>query len=283
MFFQEFPSQKYIKQLIVIDKIKTIYCYIPKTGCTTTKFVLYNLQHNANESDVDHELGWIHKQDFRLLKHYSKKEADMRLATYNKLIVVRDPLERLASAWLDKFVHNPHRFSYIRRLQRKTLKKNWTKTTTKRSGSWNRRGSEGITSVVQSPVPFRDFIRSVIDNIYPNAHWEPFFSLCAPCQVKYDFIAHTDTLAADFRLFFHKIGAVVKDSILPRQYPTRGKAGLGNIFREVPTEDIRRIGEIYKPDFDMFGYSFDADHALIEHGRMKALNVSVQQSGDIQV
>ncbi|XP_066277442.1 carbohydrate sulfotransferase 9-like [Branchiostoma lanceolatum] len=256
-FAGAFLSQKLLHQLIVVDRIKTIYCYIPKTGCTTTKFAMYNLQHGTNESNADHQLGWIHKQHFKLLSSYSNRDADMRLATYNKLMVVRDPLERLASAWLDKFINNPRRFSYIKRFQQKTVFK---------SGFRNRRPA-GRTSNGVPPIPFRDFIRSIIDKIYLDVHWEPFFSLCAPCQVEYDFIAHTDTLVEDLRLFFHKIGVVGKDGILPRQHPTRAKTGFGNTFREVPTEDIRRIGEIYKPDFDMFGRSFDEDSVLIEHGR----------------
>eukprot|EP00058_Branchiostoma_floridae_P000233 XP_002585721.1 hypothetical protein BRAFLDRAFT_133019 [Branchiostoma floridae] len=223
-----FQSQRYLNQLVVIERTKTMYCYIPKTGCTTTKLVLYNLQHDTNESNADHELDWIHKQHFRLLKSYSKKGAERRLATYNKFIVVRDPLERLVSAWLDKFVNYPRRSSFIKRMLQRTRKENWTKTATR--------------------------------------------------EVKYDFIAHTDTLAEDLRLFFHKIGVVGKDGILPRQHPTRARTGFGNVFRQVPTEDIRHIGEIYKPDFDMFGYSFEEDLVIIEREKRDALkqNSSVQ-------
>ncbi|KAI8500274.1 hypothetical protein Bbelb_218400 [Branchiostoma belcheri] len=60
-------------------------------------------------------------------------------------------------------------------------------------------------------------------------------------------------------------GIVGKDGLFPRQRPSRAKANFGTTFREVPTEDIRRLGEIYKPDFDMFGYSLDDDLALIKN------------------
>ncbi|KAI8494426.1 hypothetical protein Bbelb_276520 [Branchiostoma belcheri] len=74
-----------------------------------------------------------------------------------------------------------------------------------------------------------------------------------------------DTLQEDLLLFFQRSGIVGKDSLLPKQHPSRAKANFGNIFREVPTDYIRRLGEIYKPDFDMFGYSFDDDLALIRN------------------
>ncbi|KAI8484578.1 hypothetical protein Bbelb_376850 [Branchiostoma belcheri] len=92
-----------------------------------------------------------------------------------------------------------------------------------------------------------------------------------PQSVQYDFIAHTDTLVEDLRLFFHMSGIVGKDGILPRQHPSRAKANFGNTFQEVPKEDIFRIGEIYKPDFEMFGYSFDQDLEMIEKERPNTL------------
>eukprot|EP00058_Branchiostoma_floridae_P022585 XP_002608075.1 hypothetical protein BRAFLDRAFT_91447 [Branchiostoma floridae] len=186
-----YSSKDYPKGIKVVDSIKTIYCFPTKTGCTTTKFLMYNLEHGTNESAADHQLGWIHKQDYRFLKDYSKEEAEIRLATYNKLIVVRDPLERYTCT----------------------------------SPSEKEKETE---------------------------------------RVEYDFIAHTDTLAEDLRLFLHKIGVVGKDYLLPTQHPTRAKTNFGITFRDVPTEDLRRIGEIYKPDFDTFGYSFEEDLALIE-------------------
>ncbi|KAI8514875.1 hypothetical protein Bbelb_074660 [Branchiostoma belcheri] len=133
-----------------------------------------------------------------------------------------------------------------------------------RSVSRNGPGSVEATSGDLPPVTFSDFIWSIVNRRYLNIHWEPFFSLCAPCQVQYDFIAHTDTLPEDLRLFFHRSGIVGKDGLLPKERPSRAKSRFGTTFLEIPTEDVRRIGEIYKPDFDMFGYSFDDDLALIK-------------------
>eukprot|EP00058_Branchiostoma_floridae_P022582 XP_002608072.1 hypothetical protein BRAFLDRAFT_91450 [Branchiostoma floridae] len=199
-----YSSQSYLERerIMVVDRIKTMYCFIPKTGCTTLKYLMYNLQHGTNESRANHGLMWIHERRYRWLKDYSKEEVDMRLATYNKLIVVRDPLERLASAWLDKFNHDPRHLSFIKAFQRKTRMKNLTKTHTKQG----------------------------------------------------------------------------KDYLLPTQHPSRAKTNFGTTFREVPTEELRRIGEIYKPDFDAFGYSFEEDLALIEDLRRDAL----KQNGSVQ-
>ncbi|XP_019637065.1 PREDICTED: carbohydrate sulfotransferase 11-like [Branchiostoma belcheri] len=194
------------------------------------------------------------------------EDAQMRLKTYNKLIVVRDPLERLASAWLDKFFISPGRFSFIRRLRQAVGNSKFGNTTTKRALPTNRSRRGSMHGARRAPpISIRDFVWSIINNKYRNEHWEPFFSQCAPCQVQYDFIAHTDTLVEDLRLFFHMSGIVGKDGILPRQHPSRAKAGFGRTFRVVPPEDIRHLGEIYKPDFDMFGYSIEEDLEAIEN------------------
>ncbi|XP_078665437.1 carbohydrate sulfotransferase 11-like [Branchiostoma floridae x Branchiostoma belcheri] len=270
--------QKYRHNLIVIDKTKTIYCYIPKTGCTTTKLVMYNLQHDTNLTSADlgpNKKVQIHQYPFKLLNKYSMEDAQMRLKTYNKLIVVRDPLERLASAWLDKFINSPGRFIFIKRLRQAVGNSKFGTTTTKRALPRNRSRQGSMAARRAPPISIRDFVWSIINNKYRNVHWEPFFSHCAPCQVQYDFIAHTDTLVEDLRLFFNMSGIVGKDGILPRQRPSRAKARFGRTFRVVPPEDIRRLGKIYKPDFDMFGYSIEEDLEMIENEQRNALKQNV--------
>ncbi|XP_078698507.1 uncharacterized protein LOC144926002 [Branchiostoma floridae x Branchiostoma belcheri] len=113
--------------LLFYDNIKTIYCYIPKAGCKTMKLLFYNLEYNKTERLISvgtadfegkeadyiapnaHKSGWIHGRGHKKMKHYSEEELSLRLATYRKIIVVRDPFERLASAWLNKFVNMPAR------------------------------------------------------------------------------------------------------------------------------------------------------------------------------
>ncbi|XP_035687546.1 carbohydrate sulfotransferase 11-like, partial [Branchiostoma floridae] len=254
--FQLSLSRKF-NNFIVIEKTKTVYCFIPKTGCTTTKLVFYNLEHDVNITDFEKDNSWIHRQTFTKLGSYSKEDIHIRLKTYNKFIVVRDPLERLVSAWLDKFVNSRSRWMYIHNYQRKTNTTYLQLITANGSASWKRHDD-------LPNVSFRDFIRAIIDQKYINGHWKTFYELCDPCQIEYDFIAHTDTLAEDFHLFFRKIGAVGKECILPRQHESRAERIVGNTFREVSAGDLRRIREIYKADFDMFGYSFDENLSLIK-------------------
>eukprot|EP00058_Branchiostoma_floridae_P003508 XP_002588996.1 hypothetical protein BRAFLDRAFT_87465 [Branchiostoma floridae] len=47
---------------------------------------------------------------FKRLTDYTDEEVRLRLETYSKLLIVRNPLERLASAWQDKFIFAPSEY-----------------------------------------------------------------------------------------------------------------------------------------------------------------------------
>ncbi|XP_035669201.1 carbohydrate sulfotransferase 10-like isoform X1 [Branchiostoma floridae] len=236
----EYPSKHTLGQLIVNDKYNILYCFVPKTGCTTTKLVFYNLEMGTNHTMNTIE---VHKHNFTYLDQYSDEEIEQRLRNYQKFIVVRDPLERLLSAWRDKFVHG-------RDLLTEKFQDMWSTIENKTSEY----------DIIRN-VPFKAFLKAVAmdKHKWKNAHWEPAYKLCSPCQVKFDFVAHTDTLAEDFPLFFQKVGITGKDGFLPQKKQTRGGKFLAEDYRVIPLEDMRAIWSMFKPDFDMFGYSFEED------------------------
>ncbi|CAH1251508.1 CHST10 [Branchiostoma lanceolatum] len=237
----EYPSKHTLGQLIVNDKYNILYCFVPKTGCTTTKLVFYNLEKGTNHTLNTVE---VHKYNFTFLDQYSDEEIQQRLKNYRKFIVVRDPLERLLSAWRDKFVHG-------RDLLTEKFQDMWSTIENKTDSEYDKLRN----------VPFKAFLKAVAmdQKKWHNAHWEPAYKLCSPCQVKFDFVAHTDTLAEDFPLFFKKIGITGKDSFLPKKRQTRGGKFLSEDYKVISFEDMREIWTMFKPDFDMFGYSFEED------------------------
>ncbi|XP_019625570.1 PREDICTED: carbohydrate sulfotransferase 9-like [Branchiostoma belcheri] len=162
-------------------------------------------------------------QRFKTLNSYSEEEASLRLATYRKIIVVRDPLERLASAWTNKFVYMP-----------------------KRNGYWG-------------------WVKSL--NYYLRIYRERKL----PDKINYDFIAHTDTIASDVRLFLKKNNITANEDILPeqRQRQANDDNVFGGIYGQVPIEDILPLRDIFQEDFDMFGYSFEQDLAKILEEKAK--------------
>ncbi|XP_065189391.1 carbohydrate sulfotransferase 14-like [Sycon ciliatum] len=91
---------KFFHHMLVNDNYKCSYCYVPKIGCTNWKKVLKVL------SEQDAWPGcrpFSHIADVVRLSKFSKEERLRRLKTYYKFMFVRDPLDRLVSAYLDKF------------------------------------------------------------------------------------------------------------------------------------------------------------------------------------
>ncbi|XP_078668256.1 carbohydrate sulfotransferase 12-like isoform X1 [Branchiostoma floridae x Branchiostoma belcheri] len=285
------PSQTQVKShLVFLENIQTAYCYVPKAGCTTMKTLFYNLEHNKTERTIyishaeffknkdsytarhEHTRRWIHLQWFKTLGSYSEEEASLRLATYRKIIVVRDPLERLASAWINKFVEMPK----IERDFWWTMELNHGLRTYRERNrpdkSSKSKVKEERTFNDRKPVSFRDFLYAVSKKVFDNEHWISINRLCLPCQINYDFIAHTDTIASDVRLFLKKNNITANEDVLPeqRQRQANDDNVFGGIYGQVPIEDILPLRDIFQEDFDMFGYSFEQDLAKIREGKAKA-------------
>ncbi|KAI8485834.1 hypothetical protein Bbelb_363860 [Branchiostoma belcheri] len=91
--------------------------------------------------------------------------------------------------------------------------------------------------------------------------------------IDYDFIAHTDTVASDVRLFLKKYNITANEEILPAQRPRHANSDnvFSDIYAQVPIEEILSVRETFKEDFDMFGYSFDQDLAKILEGKLKGV------------
>ena len=88
-YHQKPVANETISRFIVNDKNKILYCFVPKTGTTTTKHVFYNLEHGTNTTTL-----FLGSKHLKFLSEYTDNEILRRLETYIKFIVVRDPLER---------------------------------------------------------------------------------------------------------------------------------------------------------------------------------------------
>ena len=213
------------------DKFKILFCYVPKVACTLWKTVLLALD-NRTVKDV-HD-----RSHFRFLYHYPKDGIRFRIETYYKFLFVREPLERLLSAYQDKFANN---FDH------------WIETPlhSRRIVTNYRRYHPNA----DAKATFDKFITYVIDDKDKNEHWQTFYNLCHPCHIKYGFIGSFESLQeeADYVLRTASIDKVIS---FPRVISHNSSGLLRDRFSEVPWDTIEKLGKAYQNDFEMFNYPF---------------------------
>ncbi|ELT90323.1 hypothetical protein CAPTEDRAFT_133491, partial [Capitella teleta] len=242
-----------LNSLYVNDEHKFIYCEVPKVACTNWKRILLVLSKGLNTtnpsallaSDVHNSL-----QDTYLkkLSSYPQDEIDFRLKSYFKFMFVREPLERLLSAYKNKFTLRYNTYFHerygVRIIQR--FRKNAT--------------AHALTK--GNDVTFGEFIQYILDpntvreGPY-NAHWRQYHKLCQPCHVQYDFIGHFDSLDADIRAVLERLQ--VNDLVdIPKKPTSRESTAhaLTRSYADISSDDIRALWQIYSIDYKMFGYEY---------------------------
>ena len=225
---------KDLKFLIVDDKYKIIYCTIPKVSSTTWKRVLGDLR------GLDKNIKQIHsKKLWRWLYQYSEEERSKRIKTYFKFLFVREPLHRLLSAYKDKFMTKDRTAS-------KTARKQIVKVY---------RPQDYKPNYNDINITFAEFIQYFSNDVPRNEHWRQYEKLCHPCVINYDFIGHLRTLEDDAPLLLKMAGIDDRVSFPPIHKSTSIDEVL-EYYSQVPRQYITRLGELYRSDFEIFGYDY---------------------------
>ena len=117
-----------------------------------------------------------------MIKH-SPQEAYGKLKTYFKFLIVREPLDRLLSAYRNKFENKQN--TYFHEKFGKLIVKRFRKNASNSSGN---------------DVTFAEFVEYILSPKTKkplNEHWRPIHELCSPCQIKFDMIGKFETLQHD--------------------------------------------------------------------------------------
>ncbi|KFQ20766.1 Carbohydrate sulfotransferase 9, partial [Merops nubicus] len=237
-----------VSRIYVEDRHKVLYCEVPKAGCSNWKRVLMVLNglaasaHNISHDDVHYG------KHLRKLDSYDLKGIHTRLNTYTKAIFVRDPMERLVSAFRDKFEH-PN--SYYHPVFGKAIIKKY------------RRDAKEEALNTGAGVKFREFIQYLLDSHRPigmDIHWEQVSKLCYPCLIHYDFIGKFETLEEDANSFLQLVGAPaeLKFPKFKDRHSSDERTSaevVRQYLKELSKEERQLTYDFYYLDYLMFNYT----------------------------
>ncbi|KAK8386461.1 hypothetical protein O3P69_010831 [Scylla paramamosain] len=227
--------------LLVDDRHKALYCFVPKVSCTAWKsiwMILTGMTTIKNPLDIKKFVPHLLHNKMMLVKQpYNVSVLQNKLNTYTKLLIVRDPYERLLSAYRNKLEHGKnHTFwgQYVNKIIK-----------------YNKKHGMGANT----EVTFTAFVNYVNGFSKPhlNEHWRPYHQLCFPCAIKYDVIAKYETLADDSERFLRLIGA--PDYLhYPPFVPSKTASLLPQYMANLSQAQRHDLYQVYRRDFEAFEY-----------------------------
>lgn len=227
-----------LRHILVSDRYRFLYCYVPKVACSNWKRVLKVLAGVLDNVDV--RLKMDHRSDLVFLADLRPDEIHYRLQHYFKFLFVRDPLERLLSAYRNKF-------GEIREYQQRygvEIVKRY------RAGAGPSPAGDDVT--------FPEFLRYLADEDPErmNEHWMPVYHLCQPCAVRYDFVGSYERLEADANQVLEWVRAPPHVRFPARQawYRPASPESLHYHLCSAPRALLQDVLPKYILDFSLFAY-----------------------------
>ena len=230
-------DHKKLKFFMVNDKYKVLYCFIPKVACTQWNKVFLALDNHPNVTDRN----FIHNpKNFKFLnRDYSAEEAELRLQTYFKFIFVRDPLERLLSAYEDKLVYD--RKWYFHASYSKKIVDHFNRFVDRSS---------------DNEVTFKKFIYYISTiGFNEDRHWATYDNLCLPCDIHFDFIGHFNDMHEEAPYILRRTG-MDKVTTFPPSITHDTRTKMLKNFASVPKAEIFQLVKLFEKDYEMFNYHF---------------------------
>ena len=100
---------------------------------------------------------------------------------------------------------------------------------------------------------------------HEDIHWEKFHEKCSPCTVPYDVIGHLETAKQDTKYILKKSGLHEAANDVKHAHVTKNGTSVmwrQHYFSKVPCVILKKVYEVYKLDFDLFGYDPPIHYAI---------------------
>ncbi|KAJ0056315.1 hypothetical protein NL108_004609 [Boleophthalmus pectinirostris] len=241
-------TREHVRMIYVEDRYKLLYCEVPKAGCSNWKRTLMVLAGIASDArSLSHDT--VHyKNHLKKLDSFDYSGIMRRLQTYTKVVFAREPMERLVSAYRDKF-ENPNKH-YHTVYGRPIIAKYRTHPSPEALSS-----GDGVT--------FTEFVQYLLDVHRPvgmDIHWNLVDNLCHPCLIDYNFIGKFENMQEESN-FLLRVMKAPRNLTLPQfkdRNPKDQKTSseiTEKYFAQVSPWQRQRVYDFYYMDYQMFNYS----------------------------
>ena len=226
------PAKRLDPRMIFAPDHSFMYVAIPKTGCTTIKMILaaavglfdpIALQHQTKE--IIHSI-WNNRHGSWNSLTETARASLLTSASTLRFTSVRNPYERIVSCYLNKIFTRDRNSAYL---------------------AWRVQGHGKI-----SLLDFLKFVQSQ-PPLRRDAHCRVMSDLCFSEYVRYDDIVRYETFEHDIKRVMEMLNIGNLNIPTPsRKNKTDAGAKMHALLGDPECELIR---EIYKADFEEFGYS----------------------------
>lgn len=238
--FHKLPNRNHFN-FVVSEKHKFIICYVPKTGCSQWKDLLLNVL-AVRPVTPNHDISLFDYSIFKFLNEFSVEERKKMLESYQKFYFVREPFERLLSAYRDKFVgKTTHLYETV---AQKIIQK------VRGVGRDNENGGRPTLA------EFTTYLNQLPDPSSWDMHWRPAHQTCYPCAVDYNYVGYFDTIKEDADYILKKLQ--LDDQFQFPAFRSHTSVLLEKHYSQIPLHQIVKLADIYREDFEMFGFKYPA-------------------------
>lgn len=196
----------------------------------------------------------------------STTELNDYLSNTISFLIVREPFERLVSAYRNKL--EGCRNKYYKLLGEQIIKRFRKKV---KDGD-----GKVVTKYPKGPT-FREFLQFLVAHYKSGGrfdeHWSPVYSFCTPCSINFTLIAKVETFQRDSEYIIRQAGL---ETLLLNKLP-RGKArAIANraasntknlvprYFAQIDEQLLTEVLEIYQLDFELFGYNSTKYYSYVQ-------------------
>ena len=184
---QQLLNKNRLVYFLVNDQHKIVYCFLPKVGCSTMKRIMLILSSaNYTKDPLATDGEDIHRVVPKSFLNMNLEDIGYRLDNYYKVMVVRNPIDRLWSAYLDKI--------YL--LQFVSVAKQIV-------GKYRQNSTERERACADDAT-FSEFLQFASDDPDAADHWMAYDQICQPCAIKYDAVFKLESFNDDLEYFLRK-------------------------------------------------------------------------------